>query len=347
MNHNSIARFYQFELRLQLTGRLLLREKELSQDEKNQIKQEKFNQLYHSNSELKSKYSLKSMIDFLRNNDDVSHTTSIYKAQIKNFSVQEASEQCFAGLFFYANRNLQANDFYDFELDKERKIEQKETEAVRLISHMVMRLVKNKISGEDHLYVALEARSFITPNQVCKTLNHLLKQWTTNILFEDRSINVYPRLEVQAFKSETLEDMLKTGTLKGIQLIKNSVVNDSQDGIPFSAIGRNEMIFTLPKKIKLNMDEQLNGVKKVIKVKKDEFDSLKVTIDLGGTTKTNEYHFSDYKSDEDLLQEFFFHKAVLEFKNGIIDANYSRVIGGIVDKVINEVLSDEKLKFFN
>ena len=236
---------------------------------------------------------------------------------------------------------------YDFELNEERKIEQKDTEAVRLISHMVMRLVKNKISGEYCLYVALEARSFITPNQVCKTLNHLLKQWITQIIFENQSINVYPKLEVHAFKSETLEDMLKTGTLKGIQLIKNSIVNDSQDGIPFSAVGRNEMIFTPPKTIKLDMDEQLSGVKKVIKTKKDEFDSLKVTIDLGGTIKTNEYHLSDYKSDEEILQEFFFHKVALEFENGVIDANYSQVVDILVDKVINEVLSDEKLKFSN
>lgn len=174
-----------------------------------------------------------------------------------------------------------------------------------------------------------------------KTLRQLLQDQLDNMTEEDAN------LEVQAFKSETLEDMLKTGTLKGIQLIKNSIVNDSQDGIPFSAIGRNEMIFTPPKKIKLNMDEQLAGVKKVIQAKKDEFDSLKVTIDLGGTTKTNEYHLSDYKSDEDILQDFFFHKVALEFENGVIDANYSQVISILVDKVINEVLTDEKLKFFN
>ena len=71
MNHNRIARFYQFELRLQLTGRLLLKDPELSQDEKSQIKQERFNQIYRSNSELKSKYDLKNMIDFLRNKDDL------------------------------------------------------------------------------------------------------------------------------------------------------------------------------------------------------------------------------------------------------------------------------------
>jgi len=50
---------------------------------------------------------------------------------------------------------------------------------------------------------------------------------------------------------------------------------------------------------------------------------------------------------EALLQEYFFHKEILHFDENIVDANYENLVPKIVEKVQNEVLTNEKLKISN
>lgn len=345
MNHNTKNKFYVFELKMHLSGRYVQNDPKLSSAEKIKNKKEFFYDILHTNDSIKAKYNLLNIMRFLRNHSDPSYSTDNSKTLFKGFKSLSDNDELMACLFFYANKSLQSSDLYDFSTTEERAIEQKPTEAPRLISHMIMRITKNHITDEIECYVALEERAYINPSQVTRSLNSLLKQWTTLYTHEGRSIHLYPTLEVHAFKSETLKDMLKTGKLKNIQFIKNTQVNDSQDSSPFTITSRSELIMKPPADLSMTGDMQLSGLRDVIKVHSADYDRLKVTIDANGASKTNEYNLS--MSEEQILQDYFYHKECLEFDPNIVSPNYTKIVDPIVDRVITEVLSDEKLKLSN
>ncbi|GAN26120.1 MULTISPECIES: hypothetical protein [Legionella] len=343
---NNETQFYIFELKLSLTGRFVQNDPELTDEEKKRNKRTFFDSLLKNDIDFKKKYTIENLLNYL-NSTQLTHSLENVLIKFNDFQFIDEQKTVSACLFFYANRNIHANDLYNFNTNSERKIEQQDYEGVRLVSHIIMKVIGSKITKSSHLFVALEARPYIYPNQIQKGLNAILRDWTTEYQRDERKISVHPQVEVLALKGETLEEILKSGKVIGIKLTRNHPVNQNQDESPFVYTGKSELVLTPPKKIDLTPDEQLKGLATVVRTKKLEYDRLKVTVDLSGTTKTNEYELSNQTTPEGILQEYFFHKEILEFDENVIDVNYTHVIPKVVQKVLHEVLTNEKLKIFD
>ncbi|HCJ1069220.1 TPA: hypothetical protein PNN92_000375 [Legionella pneumophila] len=337
------SQFYIFELKLSLTGRFIQNNSDLTDEKKEQIKRTFFDNLLKNHNKFKNEFTITNLLNYL-NTTELTYSLTNSLIKFEHFHFIDEANTTAACLFFFANKNIQANDLYDFNTDSERKIEQQDYEGVRIVSHMILRMAKNPITNEYHLFVALEARPYIFPNQIQKSLNSILREWSLKYDDDERNISVHPQLEVLAIKSETLEEILKTGKITGIKLVKNIPVNQGQDESPFVCTARSELNLKPPRKIHLSIDKQLSGFRSVVKSRKSEYDLLKVTVDINGASKTNEYELSTQTTPEELLQSYFFHKEVVIFDENIVDANYDKVIHKIVEKVLNEVLTNEKLK---
>ncbi|STX50980.1 Uncharacterised protein [Legionella busanensis] len=343
MGLNNKSQFYVFELKLSLKGRFIQNNPELTDDEKEKIKYDFFDNLLKNNSQFRNTYDFKNLLNYLNSTKLICPiANSLIK--FEHFQFLNESKSVAACLFYFANKDIQANDLYNFNTDSERKIEQQDYEGVRLVSHIIFKIAQNSITNEPHLFVALEAYPHIYPGQIQKSLNIILKKWAKDYEDIERKISVHPHLEVLASKSETLEEILRTGEIKGITLIKNIPMNQRQDEFPFTCTARSELKLKPPKKVYLSPDKKVSSFIKMITTRKSEYDLLKVTVDLSGTTKTNEYKLSNQTTAEELLHQCFCHKELVEFDENIVDANYDKIIHKIVNKVLDEVLTNEKLK---
>ncbi|HAT1720513.1 TPA: hypothetical protein ACT9LC_001592 [Legionella pneumophila] len=341
MGRRNETQFYVFELRLRLTGRYVINNSQLTDNEKEAQKRTFFDRLLKTVAEFKNKYTCEAVIDYLKSLPKISYLAEKYLIQLKDFSYDSGYGKC---LFFYADKDIQSPDLYNFETEVERKIDQKDIEGARFVSHLIVRMVQDPITSEKRIFVALEARTHIYPTQLKKILNKNLKEWSTKYSDQERNLDVYPEFEVLAFQSETLEEILATGKVIGINLLKITPVNHKQDDIPFLRVSKSELVLTPRRKMSLSNEEQLSGFKQTIKTYKKDYNLLRVTVDLHGVTKTNEFGLSENNTPEDILQEIFFHKASLTFDKDIINVNYPKIEEEIVTKVIKEVLTDEKLR---
>ncbi|MDA7742468.1 hypothetical protein N8865_02520 [Francisellaceae bacterium] len=343
MIHKNKAKFYLFEITLKLAGRYVINSQK-TKAEKEEIKAKFFNEQLIN---LNHAYNFnKILTELSQPQQSISKTSKVKQLLLSDYIFPYNNNGHGSGVFFYANKNLLANDLKDFQSGEIRSINQNEDEGACVSSHFAIRMLEDSITTETRVFCALEERKGITPTSFIECLNHTFREddkFKHVVNENNKKCNVYPHFDFHSFQSETLQDILSRGELKGIKLVNYEPNIADQDGSPFLCEKTTELSMNVPKKKILTTEDKLNGIKDAV-IKKAHYQTLKVTIKVDGITKTNEFDLQKSESDTDILSQVFLHKEEIVFKSNIIRQHYDEMCPTIITTIFEEILTDEKLK---
>ncbi|WP_265658339.1 hypothetical protein [Francisella philomiragia] len=252
----------------------------------------------------------------------------------------------------YKNFNLRISDLEN-KVGTLRDLKQAVDEAPSLRSHIVFKFIKDPNSEEYRTFVALEQSTGINITAVTSLLQNHTKNKEKKITIRDTSKEIKPNkitffshVKYISPSSETLEQIIKNGQLSRVKVVTSSYKSDDNESTPVKRYKETSDIIQFPKGYK-HVEKAISKVKGLLCDKVDENAEkiLYVTI-KDKYTNTDEF---DAKKDRDIndIKNLFCHKQeYLPFQNGIIEPTYKKVKDDIVNKVLDKVISDEKLKTY-
>jgi Fe-S-cluster formation regulator IscX/YfhJ len=343
MRNKKFTKFYLFELTLDLDCTVKNNKEDVLEK-------------YANTEELQN---LKSPVSFIKrifeNKPEIKHSTPTLSRELIEHcsSNKDSNITSYEALIKYKDFNSKICDLENMN-DERREMNQADDEAPLLMSHIVFKFVKDSRTNEDRVFVALEQSTGIYITAVIALFQKFMKKVGNQIIIngcdeidKNKKMVFFSKVDYKSSASKELEEIIKDGQLQRVKVVTSTCVSDDNESSVFRETSSSTNLLEFNKKPNICTDTIANVISKIHSmVTRDQTESPKtlyITM-KDQYVSTDKFDIDENTSTEDIKNIFCHKPEFLHFESGVIEPSYKNIKTEVVNKLLSEIMNDEKLK---